>query len=222
VVMLSSPDPPRDITVHGVPNPVFASRVTAANPTVTPHDQRGLPRVLTDAELVRHALAGRAHAFDELVDRHYDRCLRYAARLLGNRQDAEEACQDAFLRAYRALDSYAESDRFGAWIYRILINRCRSYAVRRRGTMEDSTDNSVLATLTSRYDPDVEQLGLREELARAIAMLDLEQREAFVLKHVDDLGYDEMSALTGVGVSALKMRVNRACVRLRELLTDAR
>jgi RNA polymerase sigma-70 factor, ECF subfamily len=205
-----------------VPNPALLVRVTAATPTVTQHDAGGLESVLTDAELVRHALAGHPHAFDQLVDRHYDRCLRYAARLLGNRQDAEEACQDAFLRAYRALDSYAESDRFGAWIYRILINRCRSYAVRRRGTMEDSTENSVLATLASRHDPGVEHLGLREELARAIAMLDVEQREAFLLRHVEDVGYDEMSALTGVGVSALKMRVNRACVRLRELLSDAR
>jgi RNA polymerase sigma-70 factor, ECF subfamily len=205
-----------------VPNPAHPARVTTANPTVTQRDSSGLEPVLTDAELVRHSLAGSPHAFDQLVDRHYDRCLRYAARLLGNRQDAEEACQDTFLRAYRALDSYAESDRFGAWIYRILINRCRSYAVRRRGTMEDATENSMLATLASRHDPGVEMLGLREELARAIAMLDVEQREAFLLKHVDDLGYDEMSALTGVGVSALKMRVNRACVRLRELLTDAR
>jgi RNA polymerase sigma-70 factor (ECF subfamily) len=188
---------------------------------VTDRDRAGLLLVLTDADLVRQALAGRPEAFDLLVDRHYDRCLRYAARLLGNREDAEEACQDAFLRAYRALDSYAESDRFGAWLYRILINRCRSLAVRRRGTLEDATESEVLASLSPPVrDADVELLGLREELARAIAQLDVDQREAFLLKHVDDLSYDEISAITGASVPALKMRVKRACDRLRALLTD--
>ena len=187
---------------------------------MTQHDVPRLSSELTDADLVRLSLAGSPHAFDVLVDRHYSRCLRYAARLLGNREDAEEACQDAFLRAHRALDSYAESDRFGAWLFRILINRCRSYAVRRRGTLEDATDSAALASLSPVRDAEVESLGLREELAHAIAQLDVDQREAFLLKYVDDLSYDEISALTGVGVSALKMRVTRACVRLRQLLTE--
>jgi RNA polymerase sigma-70 factor, ECF subfamily len=178
--------------------------------------------VVTDADLVRQSLAGSPQAFDVLVDRHYERCLRYAARLLGNREDAEEACQDAFVRAHRALDTYAESDRFGAWLFRILINRCRSYAVRLRGTLEDPTESNVLAMIATTRHAELDLMGLREELARAIATLDLEHREAFVLKHVDDLSYDEISELTGVGVSALKMRVKRACDRLRALLTDDR
>ncbi len=187
---------------------------------VTDRDAGGLIVVVTDADLVRQSLAGAPDAFEELVARHYAGCLQYAARLLGNREDAEEACQDAFVRAFRALDSYAESDRFSAWLYRILINRCRSYAARRRGTMEDATDSEVLASLSPVRDAEVEQLGLREELARAIAQLDIDQREAFLLKHVQDLSYDEISTITGASVSALKMRVKRACDRLRDLLTD--
>jgi RNA polymerase sigma-70 factor, ECF subfamily len=208
------------MTTHEERNPACFNRVTRPYPTVTHSDDDGLAPVVSDAELVRLSLAGTPDAFDQLVDRHYDRCLRYAARLLGNREDAEEACQDAFVRAHRALASYAESDRFTAWLYRILINRCRSYAVRRRGTMEDATDNEVLAILSPSRDAEAEQLGLRDELSRAIAQLDVEQREAFLLKHVDELNYDEISAITGVGVSALKMRVKRACDRLRDLLTD--
>ncbi len=187
---------------------------------VTDRDEGGLFIMVTDADLVRQSLAGAPDAFEELVDRHYAGCLQYAARLLGNREDAEEACQDAFVRAFRALASYAESDRFSAWLYRILINRCRSYAVRRRGSMEDATDNEMLASLSPTRDAEVEQLGLREELARAIAQLEIDQREAFLLKHVQDLSYDEISAITGASVSALKMRVKRACDRLRDLLKD--
>jgi RNA polymerase sigma-70 factor, ECF subfamily len=200
-------------------NPTPVRRVTERD-RVTEPALHGFKTSLTDADLVRQSLAGLPHAFDVLVDRHYARCLRYAARLLGNREDAEEACQDTFVRASRALASYSENDRFGAWLFRILINRCRSYAVRRRGTMEDATDNDTLAILSPSRDAEVDLLGLREELARAIAQLDVEQREAFLLKHVDDLSYDEISGMTGVGVSALKMRVKRACDRLRDLLSD--
>jgi RNA polymerase sigma-70 factor (ECF subfamily) len=210
---------------HQPPRPLQPGLAPArhtASADVTDRDLPGLFPVLTDADLVRQSLAGSSDAFEELVDRHYDRCLRYAARLLGNREDAEEACQDAFLRAYRSLSSYAESDRFGAWLFRILVNRCRTYASRRRGSLEDAADGEVLARLAPATEDHGDLLGLREELARALAQLDLEQREAFVLKHVDDLSYDEISAITGVGVSALKMRVKRACDRLRDLLTDSR
>ena len=69
--------------------------------------------------------------------------------------------------------------------------------------------------------PDRERAAWREEIQRALDMLDDDQREAFLLKHVEELGYEEISELTGVGVSALKMRVKRACERLRVLLQEA-
>jgi RNA polymerase sigma-70 factor, ECF subfamily len=187
---------------------------------VTPDGVVGLFSVLSDADLIQRTLAGSPNAFDQLVARHYDRCLRYAARLLGNREDAEEVCQDTFMRAYRGLSSYQDDDRFGAWVFRILVNRCRSLAGRQRGSREDATELDQLATLAVSHDSTLDSLGLREDLARAIACLELEQREAFLLKHVDDLSYEEMQELTGASVSALKMRVKRACERLRALLAD--
>jgi RNA polymerase sigma-70 factor (ECF subfamily) len=62
--------------------------------------------------------------------------------------------------------------------------------------------------------------GTAEEIQRALSLLPMDQREAFVLKHVEDLSYEEMSDFTGVGVSALKMRVKRACERLRSILQE--
>ncbi|HEX8905479.1 MAG TPA: sigma factor, partial [Longimicrobiaceae bacterium] len=65
-------------------------------------------------------------AFAALVDRYYDGCLRYAVRMLGSRADAEEAVQDAFVRAHRSLVRYDHRDRFRAWLLGILVNRCRT------------------------------------------------------------------------------------------------
>src|SRR5436309_14090904 len=84
-----------------------------------------------DAADVQRVLAGDVDAYAALVDRYYDRCARYAIRMLGNRDDAEDALQATFLRAYRALNRYQERDRFSAWLYRILVIQCRSVAARR-------------------------------------------------------------------------------------------
>ena len=86
---------------------------------------------MTDGELIRRTLDGDARAFTELVDRHAPACLRYATRMLGDRADAEDAAQEAFLRAHRALASYDANLPFRTWLFTILINRCRTSMSRR-------------------------------------------------------------------------------------------
>ena len=175
----------------------------------------------TDADAVRLVLEGDAEAFRILVDRYYDRCLRLATHLLGAGGDAEDAVQDAFLRAYRHLGAYQERDRFSAWLFRIVVNQCRTLGARRRGAMQLHARAALEHSLGEpSVDHPADDDATREELQRALARLDPDQREAVVLKFSEDLTYDEMAAVTGVGVSALKMRVQRACKRLRALLTE--
>jgi RNA polymerase sigma-70 factor (ECF subfamily) len=96
------------------------------------------------------------------------------------------------------------------------VNECRTFGTRRgRRELRVVRDDVELERAAG---PDAPDVLLREEIQRALRLLDVEQREAFVLKHVEELSYDEMAELTGAGVSALKMRVKRACERLRELL----
>jgi RNA polymerase sigma-70 factor (ECF subfamily) len=135
--------------------------------------------------------------------------------MLGNRDDAEDALQATFLRAYRALGKYQERDKFSAWLYRILVNQCRSIAARR--AHRDRVFVREEALLLNAADQTRPWTGEDEELIqRVLNELDPLLREAFLLKYVEELSYEEMSALTGAGISALKMRVKRACDRLRE------
>ena len=175
--------------------------------------------VSSDAVIVARVLRGDVEAFRILVDRYRDRYARYAFHMLGNREDAEEALQDAFTRAYRSLARCEDPERFGAWLFRILVNRCRT-AGARRGRRQRTFVSDDMALLAAADEHPAEQTAWREEIDRALTRLRAEQREAFLLKYVEDMGYDEMSQLTGVGVSALKMRVMRACDRLRELLSE--
>ena len=144
----------------------------------------------SDAALVRRVQTGDTRAYADLVARYRDRLGRYALHMLGNREDAEEVLQDAFVRAYRSLARCDDPERFGAWLYGILVNRCR----------------------TAEWDDTVRW---------ALARLPSESREAFLLKHVEELEYEDMARLTGAGVSALKMRVKRAREQLQAMLKEA-
>lgn len=169
--------------------------------------------------LVRSTLDGDASAFGELVDRHAAACLRFATRMLGSREDAEEATQEALLRAHRALARYDGQTAFRTWLMSILINRCRTSLLSRRRR----TSRIVLDDDTVQRAPALDAsagIELRYTIDRALEQLDPAQREAFLLKHVEQLSYDEMATMTGVGVSALKMRVQRACERLQRLLAE--
>jgi RNA polymerase sigma-70 factor (ECF subfamily) len=104
-------------------------------------------------------------------------------------------------------------------LFAILVNRCRTSLLQRsRYLRRVTTDENAMAGAVGGDDTGATEL--RIEIERALTQLDPDQREAFLLKHVEQLGYEEMSAVTGAGVSALKMRVKRACERLQELLGE--
>ncbi len=192
------------------PKPELLS-VTLPDPT---------PTTVPDAALVRRVLTGDIEAFSLLVDRHHARCLRVATHLLGSPDDAEDVVQDAFLRAYRHLGSYREQERFGSWLSRIVVNQCRSRVAKESryeslDALPDDLD-AVSPAAETRTDAALQ----RRRLAMALATLPFEQREAIVLRFADALSYEDMAVVTGAGVSALKMRVQRACARLRTLLAE--
>ncbi|MBI3983372.1 MAG: RNA polymerase sigma factor [Gemmatimonadetes bacterium] len=173
----------------------------------------------SDAALVRRVLAGDVEAYAGLVARYRDRLGRYAVHLLGNTADAEDALQETFVRAYRGLAGCATPERFGAWVFRILVNRCRTM-----GAQRSRRERVVMSNESMLGEADVAHPADRQAWAEAIRWaldrVSPEQREAFLLKHVEDLSYQEMVEVTGVRESALKMRVKRACETLRALLAE--
>lgn len=167
-------------------------------------------------------------AFPSLVVAHEDRIYTIAYRLLAHRADAEEAAQDAFVRAYRALVGY-EPERIRAlvlrpWLATIAINACRN---RRRRTVDRRPAVSLAPLIEAGYDPrdpgpSVEMLGERQsevELwARRLAALPRAQRTAIVLRHVDGLSYPEIATALDLPEGTVKAQVHRGLRRLREHL----
>ena len=173
----------------------------------------------SDSQLVAAVVNGDVDAFSVLIERYRNLHFRFAVRMLGDHADAEDVLQSAFVRAYRNLRKCRDPERFGAWLYSIVINECRTFEARRgrrqrRFVSYQAVEPAALAA------PNGMDEGTAEEIQRALDLLPVDQREAFVLKHVEDLSYERMSDLTGIGVSALKMRVKRACERLRSILEE--
>ena len=173
-----------------------------------------------DAELVARVLAGKSDTYAVLVRRYQDKYVRFATRMLGNRDDADDALQSAFVRAFRSLGKCHDPARFGAWLYQIVLNECRTFSARRsrreRRLVRNEEELERLSVI-----PD-QQSSEGEDVQLALDQLAPEQREAFLLKHVEGLSYEEMSQLVGASESALKMRVMRACGRLRVILESER
>lgn len=171
-----------------------------------------------DAALVLQAQHGDLDAYAELVKRYRAGLQRYALHLLGNREEAEEALQDSLLRAYRSIGRCEQPESFRAWLTRILVNRCRTRLTRGPAPVRESERDRALDSAS--IGPTVDQSAWDEEIHRALSGLASDQREAFLLRHVEEFSYDEMAELTGVSVPALKMRVSRACERLRSELRE--
>jgi RNA polymerase sigma-70 factor (ECF subfamily) len=169
-----------------------------------------------DLALVSAAQRGDREAFGVLVSRHAASILSVTTRMLGQSADAEDVAQDTFVAAYKGLADFKAGSKFSTWLYRIAVNKCTD-ALRARRHDTVSLDATVDESATS-WEPaddetpdwELEQAELAWELDAAIQALPRLYRESFVLRHVEGLGYDEMSEILGVHRDTIKMRVYKA------------
>src|SRR3989442_2232674 len=163
----------------------------------------------SDAEVVGRVLGGDRGAFGLLLRRYKPALLRSAPRSLGCRDGAADAVAESLVRAYRHLASCRDPTRLRTWLYRIVANRCKSHLAR-RATGDVSLDDVPPIADPADNEAALERVQQLAVVEQALAMLSPEKREAFVLKHVEGMSYQEMAAVTGERIPTLKMRVHRA------------
>jgi RNA polymerase sigma-70 factor, ECF subfamily len=173
---------------------------------------------IEDQELVRRVLAGRTDDFRALVDRHQQPIFRFALGLLGNREEAEDATQEAFLAAFANLSGYDSSRAaFSTWLFTIARNRCINLLKRTQPIALIELDS--IGDIGS-ADPTVRQ-ELSQQLDRALTSLPVEQRSAFVLAEIEELSYAEIARIERTSLGTVKSRIHRAKQRLQSLLEPA-
>jgi RNA polymerase sigma-70 factor (ECF subfamily) len=170
-----------------------------------------------DEAVVRAVLAGQGEFYRLLVRRHQDRMYRHALRMVGSSDDAADIVQRTFVTGYRKLAG-CEPEKVAAWLFRISSNLCKDFLKDRRRQTVPLDDPDVIPIHGTTPSDDVERREIRHHVEEALRRLPADQREAFVLKHLEGHSYDEMAGLLEVSVPALKMRVKRAREQLQQTL----
>jgi RNA polymerase sigma-70 factor (ECF subfamily) len=181
-----------------------------------------------EAGLVARAQGGDREAFAELIVRYAPKVLSVAWRMLGNRAQADDVGQETFLAAFRALPAFRAEARFSTWVYRIAVNKCQDLLRSRRAEVEvpplrmpdGETERETAGESADHRSPEEKLLDAERETAieRAIGRLPPLYREAFVLRHVEGLSYEEMSEVLEADGSTLRMRVYKARAQLSQEL----
>jgi len=184
---------------------------------------------IDEATLVAQAREGDARAFGELVRRYEGKIFRLAQHITQNREDAEDVLQETFLKAYEHLDQFQGNSKFYTWIVRIAVNQALM-KLRRRKTDKsvpldegiDTGEDTIVREIAA-WDENPEQRFSREELGdildSAIQSLEPPYRSVFVLRDIEDLSTEETAEALNLSVPAVKSRLLRARLQLREKLT---
>ena len=181
-----------------------------------------------DEDLVRLAQAGDTQAFDELVRRYRDKVYRLSFKILRHEEDAAEALQDAFLSAYRGLKNFKVESTFSTWLYRIATNaslmkyrKRRDHHVSLEQSQTGDEDGEALQIPYWSTQPLTELLNqeTRQVMSEGVARLPEELRTVFVLRDIEELSNAEVAGILDLSVAAVKSRLHRARLALRDRLT---
>jgi RNA polymerase sigma factor (sigma-70 family) len=165
--------------------------------------------------LIDRILAGEQQLYAELVNRYKGYAFTIALKILENKPEAEEAAQDAFIKAYNHLKSFNRDSKFSTWLYRIAFNTAISYKRKRKATYQSIENISV------EYDAGEDSLEKRDKkifITQAMSKLNEADRLALNLFYLQEFSLEEIAEITGMQANTVKVRVHRARQRLADEL----
>src|SRR6266446_5504197 len=180
-----------------------------------------------EPQLVASARAGDAAAFEELVARYEDKIFRLTSNITGNREDAEDAMQDAFLKAFAHLDGFHGESRFYTWLVRIAANEALMRLRKRRPNhfsldQPIEGDSELMPRELEEWSTNPEELYAKSEMDNIVSafvdQLEPDFRVVFVLRDVEELSTEETAKVLGISIPAVKSRLLRARLKLRQRL----
>lgn len=177
---------------------------------------------MNELQLINRARAGDGEAFGALVEQYRDNVYRLAYRMCGNAHDADEAAQEAFVAAWRALPNFRGEAKFSTWLYRLTTNAAIDLMRReKRHRTASEEDVPELADETDSPQQQVERTEQRETVQKALSSLSEEYREVLLLRYMQELDYTEIAAALSLPAGTVKSRLNRAKAALKKALIQS-
>ena len=176
-----------------------------------------------ELRILQKAQAGDMDAFETIVNANEKAGFNLALRQLGNREDAEDAAQEVFVKAYSALKSFRGESKLSVWLYRITSNVCVDMLRRRRDTVSlslEAEEGAELDLPSDSFDPAVlvERSDLKVQLAQALKSLSDDYREILLLRAIGGLSFEEIAETLSLDIGTVKSRIFRARKKLAEIL----
>ena len=178
---------------------------------------------ISNAELVRKSQFGDKTAFEQLVIRHQELVFSLAYKLTGNREMANDVAQEAFIRAWKAIEKFRGDSTFSTWIYRITVNTAwtlRKKAKKHNTLNIDDTYEPIV--IDEKKDPELVAINsdLSSVLVNALDKIPIEQRIIVELKNIEGRSHKEIADYLDISVTAAKVRLHRAHQKLRQILEE--
>ncbi len=178
-----------------------------------------LDRIDRDIPIIERILRGEAAAFRELVERHKDYAFTVALRILNSREEAEEAAQDAFVRAYHALATFNREAKFSTWFYRIVVNCALTVQQKRKIRTEDLENAKILRGGADAADA-FKQKEQRHFIERGLKLLSPDDVTMITLFYLQENSLEEIAASVGIETNTVKVKLHRARKRLADVLQE--
>lgn len=183
---------------------------------------------LPDEALIRGFLDGSSDCFEELVRKHENQVFNLAYRVLGNRSDAADACQETFILLLRKLHTFRGESSFSTWLYRVSLNVCRDHLRKQKKhpvplpPPEDQPRPEEMLEAGITFDPEAifSQIETTDRVQCAIALLPPKFKEVIYLHDIRGFNYAEVAAILSVALGTVKSRLNRARIRLAQELGE--
>jgi RNA polymerase sigma-70 factor (ECF subfamily) len=173
-----------------------------------------------DNDLIQRFRQGDRSAFNQLVLKYRNRVMGLATRMVGDRVEGEDLCQDIFVKVFQGLKSFEGGALFSTWLYRITANSCLNHKRRRGARSSGYAPEGLEANLTSAHNPDalLEKKQLRAVLEKAIGELPPEQRVVLILRDVEEQSYEAIASSLSIELGTVRSRLHRARAQLQARL----
>ncbi len=175
----------------------------------------------SEEKFIREARRGHVPSFSALVAAYQEKMIHVAYSFLGNWEDARDAAQEAFVKAYQGLHSFGQKSRFSTWLYRIVVNQCKDELRKKRirATEGENTDPLESEAAATDVRQEVINRELEVEIHRSLDELPFQQRSVFVLRYFEGLKLEEIGESLNVSTGAVKAHLWQAHQKMRQILS---